>query len=98
MNVKTLLLMRHAKSNWDDASLRDFDRPLAERGRRDAPRMGRALMALDSAPDFIVSSPATRARETVEAVIHEAGLTAPLTFNESIYDATSGALMQVIRR
>lgn len=98
MNVKTLLLMRHAKSSWDDASLRDFDRPLAERGRRDAPRMAQALVALDSAPDFIVSSPAARAKETVEAVIGEAGLSAPLTFDEGIYDASSAALMRIVRR
>lgn len=98
MNVKTVLLMRHAKSNWDDASLRDFDRPLAERGRRDAPRIARAVVALDSAPDFIVSSPAARARETIEAVIREGGLTAPLEFNDAIYDATSAALMQIVRR
>lgn len=98
MNVKTLLLMRHAKSSWDNASLSDFDRPLAERGRRDAPRMARALVALDSAPDFIVSSPAARARETIEAVIREGQLTAPLEFNDSIYDASSAALMQITRR
>ncbi|HKQ07172.1 MAG TPA: histidine phosphatase family protein [Blastocatellia bacterium] len=98
MNVKTLLLMRHAKSNWDDASLRDFDRPLAERGRRDAPRMAQALAALDSAPDCIVSSPARRARETIEAVITEARLTAPLTFDEAIYDASTAALMRIVRR
>jgi len=98
MNVKTLLLMRHAKSNWDDASLRDFDRPLAERGRRDAPRMARALVALDSAPDFIVSSPAARARETIEAVIREGELTAPLEFNEGIYDASPGVLMRIVQR
>jgi Phosphohistidine phosphatase SixA len=98
MNVKTLLLMRHAKSSWDNANLRDFDRPLAERGRRDAPRMAQALVALDSAPDFIVSSPAVRARETIEAVIHEGELTAPLTFNEGIYDASSAGLMHIVRR
>jgi phosphohistidine phosphatase len=98
MNVKTLLLMRHAKSSWDDATLRDFDRPLAERGRRDAPRMARALLALDSAPDLIVSSPATRARETIEAVIREGQFTAPLDFDGAIYDASSAALIEVVRR
>lgn len=98
MNVKTLLLMRHAKSSWDNANLRDFDRPLAERGRRDAPRMAQALVALDSAPDFIVSSPAVRARETIEAVVHEGELTAPLAFNEGIYDASTAGLMQIVRR
>src|SRR6185295_13222091 len=98
MKVKTLLLMRHAKSNWDDASLRDFDRPLAERGRRDAPRMARALVALDSAPDFIVSSPAARARETIEAVRSEGQLIAPLEFDQDIYDASTAALMRIVRR
>jgi phosphohistidine phosphatase len=98
MNVKTLLLMRHAKSNWDDANLRDFDRPLAERGRRDAPRMARALVALDSAPDYIVSSPAARARETIEAVRREGQLTAPLAFDEGVYDASTAALMRIVRR
>jgi phosphohistidine phosphatase len=98
MNVKTLLLMRHAKSSWDDASLRDFDRPLAGRGRRDAPRMGRALAVLDSAPDYVVSSPAVRARETIEAVINEGHFSAPVEFNESIYDASVPALMQIVRR
>jgi phosphohistidine phosphatase len=98
MNVKTLLLMRHAKSSWDDANLRDFDRPLADRGKRDAPRMARALVTLDSAPDLIVSSPAVRAKETVEAIIAEGKLDAPLEFNDGIYDASSAALMQIVQR
>jgi phosphohistidine phosphatase len=95
--VKTLLLLRHAKSNWDNPSLRDFDRPLAGRGKRDAPRVGRALKESGPAPDLIVSSPAARARETVEAVIKSAGFTAPLRFDESIYDASVAELMRVIR-
>jgi len=98
MNVKTLLLMRHAKSNWDDATLRDFDRPLADRGRRDAPRMARALVTLNSAPDYVVSSPAARARQTIEAVVNEGRFDAPVEFNESIYDASVATLMQVVRR
>ena len=98
MKFKTLLLMRHAKSSWDNASLSDFDRPLAERGRRDAPRMARGLVALDSAPDLIVSSPAARARETIEAVVREGQLTAPLEFNAGIYDASSSELMRIVRR
>ena len=98
MNMKTLLLMRHGKSSWDDAGLGDFDRPLAKRGRRDAPRVARALLALGSAPDFIVSSPAVRARETVEAVIREGGFTAPLQFVDSIYDASVAELMRILRQ
>ena len=95
--MKTLLLLRHAKSSWDNPSQNDFDRPLADRGERDAPRMGRALKERGPAPDLIVSSPAVRARQTVEAVINAAGFTAPLQFDQSIYDASLPDLMSVIR-
>ncbi len=96
--MKTLLLLRHAKSSWDHPSMRDFDRPLADRGKRDAPRMGRALKERGpAAPDLIISSPAARARETVEAVIQSASLTAPLRFDESIYDASLAELMRLVR-
>lgn len=96
--MKTLLLLRHAKSNWDDASLRDFDRPLAERGKRDAPRMGKALAARGPVPDLIVSSPAARAKETIEAFIQAGGFNAPLRFNQNIYDAATAELLRLIRR
>jgi phosphohistidine phosphatase len=96
--VKTLLLLRHAKSDWDDERLRDFDRPLAARGRRDAPRVGRALKERGPAPDLIVSSPAARAKETIEAVMGSAGLAQSPLFDEGIYGASSAELMKIIRR
>ena len=96
--MKTLLLLRHAKSSWDDASLRDFDRPLAARGKRDAPRIGKALAGRGPAPDLIVSSPAARARETIEAVIRSARISISPRFDEAIYGASSSELMSVIRR
>jgi phosphohistidine phosphatase len=95
--MKTLLLLRHAKSSWDNPSQRDFDRPLADRGKRDAPRMGRALKERGPEPDLIVSSPAVRARQTVEAAINAAGFAAPLQFDESIYEASLGELMRIVR-
>lgn len=95
--MKTLLLMRHAKSDWEDASLRDFDRPLAERGLRDAPRMARELSARGPLPDLIISSPAVRARQTAEAVVGASGLDAPLEFDASIYEASTAELMKVVR-
>ncbi|HYP29516.1 MAG TPA: histidine phosphatase family protein [Blastocatellia bacterium] len=95
--MKTLLLMRHAKSDWGDTSLRDFDRPLAERGERDAPRMARALKERGPLPDLIISSPAARARQTSEAVIASAGLGASLEFEGSIYEASTAELMKVVR-
>ena len=96
--MKTLLLLRHAKSSWDDTRLRDFDRPLAARGKRDAPRIGKALRERGPAPDLIISSPAARARETIEAVIDSANLTPSPTFDESIYGASAAELMGIIRR
>lgn len=96
--MKTLLLLRHAKSSWDDQRLRDFDRPLAARGKRDAPRIGSALRERGPLPDLIVSSPAARARETIEAVIDSANLTVSPTFDEGVYGASSAELISIIRR
>src|SRR5262245_33050308 len=64
--MKTLLLIRHAKSSWDDTALPDKDRPLSDRGRRDAPKMGERLAKRDVKPDLILSSPAMRALQTAE--------------------------------
>jgi len=62
--MKTLFLIRHAKSSWGDAALPDKDRPLNDRGRRDAPKMGERLAKRDVKPDLILSSPAVRALKT----------------------------------
>jgi phosphohistidine phosphatase len=66
--MKTLFLVRHAKSSWDNTALPDKDRPLADRGKRDAPKMGRRLLKRDVKPDLILSSPATRALSTAELI------------------------------
>ena len=95
--MKTLLLLRHAKSSRDDTSLRDFDRPLEDRGKRDAPRMGKLLKERGPLPDIIISSPAVRARETAEAFAAAAGIILGLQFDDKIYDATSAELLKVIR-
>ena len=66
--MKTLLLIRHAKSSWDDPALPDKDRPLNDRGRRDAPKMGKRLAKRGVKPDLILSSPALRALRTAEII------------------------------
>jgi phosphohistidine phosphatase len=95
--MKNLLLLRHAKSDWDDPSLRDFDRPLAARGERDAPKIGKALRKRGPAPDSIMSSPAIRAKQTIEAVAKAARFELEIKFNQAIYDASSPELLQLIR-
>ncbi|MGO9514096.1 MAG: SixA phosphatase family protein [Steroidobacteraceae bacterium] len=66
--MKTLFLVRHAKSSWDDNTLPDKDRPLNDRGKRDAPRMGERLAKRDVKADLILSSPASRALKTAEII------------------------------
>lgn len=96
--MKTLLLLRHAKSDWNDPSLRDFDRPLAARGERDAPRIGKALRKRGPHPDLILSSPAARARATIEAVVRAAKLNREIRFDQTVYGASSPELKMLIRR
>lgn len=68
---RTLFLVRHAKSSWDDVALPDKERPLADRGKRDAPMMGKRLAKRQVKPDLILSSPARRALSTAEIIAKE---------------------------
>ena len=78
--MKQLLLIRHAKSDWDHPGLSDHDRPLNDRGRRDCPRMAEALRSRGITPDLIVTSTAVRAATTAEAIAGGLGLdTAAIT-------------------
>jgi phosphohistidine phosphatase len=99
--VKTLTLLRHAKSGYDDPLLRDFDRPLNDRGRRAAMRMGRWLaeaVAAGRMPDIhhVMASPAVRVRQTIEGV--EAGLGHPLApiYEQRIYLSSSATLVELL--
>jgi phosphohistidine phosphatase len=84
--MKRLLILRHAKSSWADSDLDDHDRPLNARGRHDAPRMGRLLRDEHVVPDAIVSSTATRARETALAVAAETGFRGDVCLTRELYD------------
>jgi phosphohistidine phosphatase len=66
--MKTLYVVRHAKSSWDDTDLSDIDRPLNERGKRDAPRMGKRLKEKGIHPELLLSSPARRAFSTAKRI------------------------------
>jgi phosphohistidine phosphatase len=69
--MKTLFLVRHAKSSWDDPALPDQDRPLNDRGKRDTPKMAERLAKRDVKPDLILSSPAMRALMTAEIIANK---------------------------
>jgi phosphohistidine phosphatase len=95
--VKTILLMRHAKSDWDDPGLDDFDRPLSKRGIEDAPRMGRAVARLGALPDRVVSSPARRARETAERFAEAAGFRGKIHCDANLYPGPGEAWIRALR-
>lgn len=94
--VKTLYLLRHAKSSWNDASLRDFDRPLNERGRSDAPSIGKHLASENLIDPLVICSPSLRTRETAELVLRYANLQVEPRFDERIYEASLRDLLQVV--
>jgi len=95
--MKTLLILRHAKSSWKVPDLSDHDRPLNRRGKRDAPRMGRALKERGLVPDLVISSTATRAKDTASAVAKHSGYKGKRIRFESLYAAEPGAYLAVLR-
>lgn len=83
--MKTLLLLRHAKSSWDDDDLDDHDRPLNKRGKKAAPRMGQILREKGLVPDLIVSSTAKRARRTAELAAEAARYEGEVVLDQTLY-------------
>lgn len=94
--MKTLYLLRHAKSSWNDSSLRDFDRPLNERGRSDAPLIGKRLASESLSDPLVICSPALRTRETAQLVLLNANLHVQPRFDNRIYEASMRDLLQVV--
>jgi phosphohistidine phosphatase len=94
----TLSLLRHAKSSWDDPGLDDIDRPLAERGKKAAPRMGAYMAEHGIAPDLILSSPSVRTRQTLDLVLPKLASTPPVTLEDGLYLATALALLKRVRK
>lgn len=93
VGMKTLLLARHAKSDWGTADLRDHDRPLNARGRRDAPVMAQRLRAEGVDVERIVSSTATRARRTADAYAAELGLA--VVEDPALYAASAHTILGI---
>ncbi len=95
--MKTLLLMRHAKSSWKDHDLEDHLRPLNKRGKKDAPMMGLLLREKELVPQEILSSTAERARQTADAVVETSGYTGNIQYLESFYLGEPENYLDVLR-
>lgn len=96
--MKTLFLVRHAKSSRDDPSLADRERPLNDRGLHDAPMMGQRLSRSGMKPDRIVSSPALRALTTAQLIADAIGFPRQdIAIDDSIYESSPERLLAVIR-
>ena len=96
--MKTLLLLRHGKSDWDADYGPDHDRPLADRGQKGARKMGRFITSARLVPDRAITSSAVRARETLATAAESGGWTGPAQVTEALYDATPEAVLDEIRQ
>lgn len=96
--MKILYLIRHAKSSWDDPTLADHDRPLNERGKRDAPKMGERLAQRGVKADLIISSSAVRALTTAQTIAEKIGYDqARIVADRRLYGAQVSALLYLIQ-
>jgi phosphohistidine phosphatase len=94
--MKTLLLLRHAKSSHKDSHVDDHERPLNKRGKKDAPKMGRLLKNENLLPDLLIASTAKRCRKTAEHVIAASGYRGQTRFCGELYEAHASALLDFL--
>ncbi len=96
--MKKLYLIRHAKSSWNSDATSDFDRPLAKRGKREAPLMAKVLHSKGIRPDLILSSPAKRAKKTAKIFAEVLGYPkSKIVYEEGIYEAMPDTLLRLVR-
>lgn len=96
--MKTLFIMRHAKSSWDDSALADFDRPLNKRGLEAARLIGETIRQHQFQIDLIISSPAKRAKQTALLVKEAAHINCQIQFEQGIYEASPQRLQQIVSK
>jgi len=94
--MKTLLVLRHAKSSWNDPTLDDHERPLNKRGRRAAPRVGELVREAGLKPDVVISSDAVRARMTAEAVAEAARYGGEIVLDPHLYMAGPADILSLL--
>lgn len=93
-----LSIFRHAKSSWSDPGLSDFDRPLAPRGEKAAPRMGAYMAQAGLVPDLVLCSTAARARQTLEGALPHWRVVPEIRYEESLYHAGPEQMLRQINR
>ena len=96
--MKTLLILRHAKSSWKDPGMTDHARPLNSRGKHDAPRIGQLLRDQGLHPDLILSSTAKRARSTAKRVVKGGELSCSPQLLDELYLASAETYIEVLRQ
>ena len=96
--MKHLYLIRHAKSSWSNPLLDDFERPLNQRGKTNAPFMAKVLLEKQIFPDFIFSSPAKRAKTTAEIFAEQLNFTNDIAFEKSLYLTSTKTLLDILHR
>ena len=96
--MKTLLLLRHAKSSWKQPEMNDLDRPLNKRGKKEAPKVGEYLKANNLVPDLIISSTARRAHDTAQAVAKESGFDKSIELYQDLYMSEPSCYLDILHR
>jgi phosphohistidine phosphatase len=94
----TLSLLRHAKSSWSQSRLKDIERPLSERGERDAPRMGDFMARQGLTPDLVLCSPAVRTRQTLDLVLPRLKASPEVAYEDALYLGTPAAMLKDLRK
>lgn len=95
--MKTLLLMRHAKSSWKDTGLADYERPLKKRGKKDSARVAKHLAKKDLVPQLILCSSAKRARQTAKILMDECDYQVDIEYLDSFYMAEPGIFYETLK-
>jgi phosphohistidine phosphatase len=96
--MRNLLVMRHAKSDWGNSSLSDFDRPLNERGLKTAPFMGNEIKMRNKLPELIISSPANRAKTTAHLFAETTGFDGKMMFEDEFYFGSVDKIISIISK
>jgi phosphohistidine phosphatase len=94
----TLSLLRHAKSSWSDARLKDIERPLSDRGEKAAPRMGAFMARRGIEPDLVLCSPAVRTRQTLDLVLPHFKEAPKVVYEDALYLASPATLLKRVQK